>query len=75
MTKKYELKKIGLAMEAAHTRRHPSKLSGIGLQFFAAPADRLADGVGKGGHFPETAGDRYAAESFNQMADQRNLEI
>ena len=43
MTKKYELKKIGLAMEAAHTRRHPSKLSGIGLQFFAAPADRLAE--------------------------------
>lgn len=43
MTKKYEHKKIGLAMEAAHTRRHPSKLSGIGLQFFAAPADRLAE--------------------------------
>ena len=43
MTKKYEPKKIGLAMEAAHTRRHPSKLSGIGLQFFAAPADRLAE--------------------------------
>lgn len=43
MTKKYELKKIGLAMEAGHTRRPPSKLSGIGLQFFAAPADRLAE--------------------------------
>ena len=43
MNKKYELKKIGLAMEAAPTRRHPSKLSGIGLQFFAAPADRLAE--------------------------------
>ena len=43
MNKKYELKKIGLAMEAGHTRRHPSKLSGIGLQFFAAPADRLAE--------------------------------
>lgn len=38
MNKKHELKKIGLAMETGRTRRHPGKLSGIGLQFFAAPS-------------------------------------
>lgn len=43
MNQKSNLTIIGRAMEASHARRHPGKLSGIGLQFFAAPADRLAE--------------------------------
>lgn len=43
MNQKNDVNMIGRAMEAGHTRRHPGKLTGIGLQFFAAPADRLAE--------------------------------
>lgn len=43
MNQKNDVTMIGRAMEAGHTRRHPGKLAGIGLQFFAAPADRLAE--------------------------------
>ena len=43
MNQKNDANMIGRAMDAGHTRRHPGKLTGIGLQFFAAPADRLAE--------------------------------
>lgn len=43
MNQRNDVTMIGRALEAGHTRRHPGKLSGIGLQFFAAPADRLSE--------------------------------
>ena len=43
MNQRNDVTMIGRALEAGHTRRHPGNLSGIGLQFFAAPADRLSE--------------------------------
>ena len=43
MNQRNDVTMIGRALETGHTRRHPGKLSGIGLQFFAAPADRLSE--------------------------------
>ena len=43
MNQRNDVTMIGRALEAGRTRRHPGKLSGIGLQFFAAPADRLSE--------------------------------
>ena len=42
MTKKTAISSIGRHMAACNRQRHPGRLSGIGLQFFAEPGDRLA---------------------------------
>lgn len=42
MTKKTAISSTGHRMAACNRQRHPGRLSGIGLQFFAEPGDRLA---------------------------------
>lgn len=42
MNKKMTIFDIGQRMAACNIQRHPSRLTGIGLQFFAEPDDRLS---------------------------------